>query len=91
MESSELVGIKTVPKIILLHLLFLRSEGKIVLPHLLANWTEAQYGDWMDRNDEKELNILYKRALDHYASQVSARGETQYCPEYPLLRNILAE
>ncbi len=91
MDSNELLGMKQIPKIILLHLLFIRSEGKLTLPPILENWTEIQYGDWVDRNDEQELNALYKKALDHYANQVSARGETQYCPEYPLVRNILTE
>jgi len=71
---------------VLLHL-FARAPGESELkaPHTLRGWTFEEYSQWVDEHTDADVVALVREALEVYASNVTARGGTQFHPVYPVM------
>jgi hypothetical protein len=87
-STQEITDLK-LDAILVCHHLICRTEA-IRLPYQVNNWTKTQYCDWIDTHDSQQVVRLLTKCLDEYAAAVVARGESLYCEEYPVLRNLLA-
>lgn len=91
LETHQLVEkkqLESIPKLILLHHLFVRAFPNLSLPPWHFSWTESQYSDWLDKNEPESLALL-SRCCEIYAEEVKRRGEKEYCAEYPLIMQVL--
>ena len=91
LETKQLVDKKQIeflPKVIVIHHLFVRAFPNLSLPPWHFSWTEAQYSDWLDKNESESLNLL-SRCCEMYAEEIKRRGEKEYCKEYPLILQLL--
>eukprot|EP00741_Cyanophora_paradoxa_P018990 tig00021108_g18333.t1 len=76
------------PPSAVLHHLFSRAPDELQLPHARLGMTEAGYSDWMDAHGEAEAWAQCQASLEAYTRRVTARGDTQFAPVYPVILSL---
>ncbi|XJO74816.1 hypothetical protein BDV3_005579 [Batrachochytrium dendrobatidis] len=92
MDQNELANahqLTHLSPIIVLHHIIVRSNGAIPLPMQVRGWSPSEYSTWLDNHSLAQTLSLLEKSLLVYVSEVSRRGETQYCIECPILRSLL--
>ncbi|KAJ3030527.1 Conserved oligomeric Golgi complex subunit, partial [Rhizophlyctis rosea] len=89
--ASSATTTSSLPPLVILHHLFSRVYPQIQLPTIIFGWTEAQYSEWLDTHEESDALDLLERCLDVYVEDVSKKGEKEFCPEYPVIRELITE
>ena len=80
--------ISTLPLVVLMNLLCLRTYPLILCPHILNGWSETIFSNWIDTHSDTEICELYERSLDKYALDIQTKNGKEYCPEYTVLKSL---
>jgi len=97
-SPSHTVGI---PPLIVIHHIIVRSTGPVLtLPHLLQDWSEAEYVRWIDDHNEKERLALIGGCFPKWEAEVQryeSRNKSRATPnvgkdiDYVLLARTVLE
>ncbi|KAI8912894.1 hypothetical protein BC831DRAFT_554770 [Entophlyctis helioformis] len=77
--------------VLVMHHIMVRAHPVIPMPQHVFSWTDTEYSEWLDTHSLPQALEVLDKCLTVYVNDVTRRGETQFCVEYPLLRSILSE
>lgn len=84
--SSPLL--QDLPRSVVLHHLFSRAPDELESPLQRTKLTPKQYSLWLDSQGEEQIWKGIKATLDDYAAKISARGDKEFSPVYPLMLQL---
>lgn len=93
LESERFIDsplVNSLPFLVRINLLILRTFPLILNPHLLNGWNELTFSVWIDSHSEQEWIVLYEKSMTKYANEIQAKNETVYCSEYVILKKMLS-
>lgn len=85
-ESCPLL--QDLPRSVVLHHLYSRAPEELESPMQRTKLTPNQYSLWLDSQGEEQIWKGIKATLDDYGSKISARGDKEYSPVYPLMLQL---
>nr|KAJ3421734.1 Conserved oligomeric Golgi complex subunit [Polyrhizophydium stewartii] len=75
--------------VLVIHQILVRAHPVIPLPTQVFGWSETEYSVWLDSHTTAQALDALDKCLGFYVQDVTRRGETQYCIEYPVARSLL--
>ncbi|KAJ1343648.1 hypothetical protein BSLG_001796 [Batrachochytrium salamandrivorans] len=93
MDQTEILNahqLTHLSPVIVIHHIIGRSDGAIPLPMQVFGWSAIEYSAWLDSHTLAYAFDILEKCLSVYVSEVSRRGETQYCVECPIVRSMLS-
>ncbi|KAF2607318.1 hypothetical protein F2Q68_00046061 [Brassica cretica] len=91
LETSEMGSsplIQDLPPSIVLHHLYTRGPDELESPMQKNRLSAKQYSLWLDNQKEDQIWKGIKATLDDYAVKIRSRGDKEFSPVYPLMRQI---
>ena len=87
-QNSPAVG-ETLSIPIVLHHLISRGPPNLQQPYVLQNEHIQVYCAWQESHTEEECVQLINQSLAAYVDDIKCRGETTFCPEYNVLKQLV--
>jgi hypothetical protein len=61
------------------------------LPVSIYGWTSAEYVNWIDCHDEKDVLGIIRAAMTSYLNKVEKENRKETCLELPVLRSVVLD
>uniref|UniRef100_A0A0D6QR93 Conserved oligomeric Golgi complex subunit 5 n=1 Tax=Araucaria cunninghamii TaxID=56994 RepID=A0A0D6QR93_ARACU len=90
-ETSRIASsplLQDLPCSVVLHHLYSRAPDELESPMQRTKLTPKQYSLWLDSQGEEQIWKGIKATLDDYAAKISARGDKEFSPVYPLMLQL---